>query len=128
MRRHQLTEQQWRRLAPLLPPQQPAVGHPNLNHRMILNGLRWRLRTGCPWRDIPERYGKWQTIYSRFRRWQQAGIWDRILAALQADDDAQGHLDWTLHLVDATIVRAHQHAAGVRKRGATKPWAGAGAA
>ena len=128
MRRHELSERQWQRLAPLLPPQKPTVGRPNLDHRTILNGLRWRLRTGCPWRDIPERYGKWETIYSRFRRWQQAGIWDRILAVIQAEDDAKGQLDWSLHMVDATVVRAHQHAAGAGKKGGTRPLAGAGAA
>jgi transposase len=121
MRRHELTEHQWERLAPLLPPQQPRVGKPNLDHRQIVNGMLWRLRTGAPWRDLPERYGKWKTVYSRFRRWQLAGIWSRVLAALQADGDRRGTLDWSLHFVDGSVVRAHQHAAGARKKGARKP-------
>jgi transposase len=125
-RRHELTEEQWERLAPLLPPQKPNVGRPNLDHREILNGILWRLKTGAPWRDLPERYGKWQTVYSRFRRWQRQGIWDRVLAALQAAGDAQGQVDWTLHFVDGTVVRAHQHAAGAKK-GRRKRLVGVGA-
>jgi transposase len=114
MKRHELTDRQWERLAPLLPPQKPATGRPNHDHRQVLNGILWRLKTGVPWRDLPERYGPWQTVYSRFRRWQRAGIWNRILAALQADADAAGQLDWDLHFVDGTVVRAHQHAAGAK--------------
>ncbi len=113
-RRHELTDDQWRRLEPLLPPQKPVTGKPNRPHRRVLNGILWRLRTGAPWRDLPERYGKWQTVYSRFRRWQQAGVWDRVLAALQAEADARGELDWRLHFLDGTIVRAHPHAAGAK--------------
>ena len=119
MRRHELTVEQWKRLAPLLPPVKPKVGRPNLDHRRILNGIRWRLRTGAPWRDLPERYGNWKTVYSRFRRWQQKGVWDKVLAELQADEDALGNLDWRIHFVDGSVVRAHQHAAGA-KRGRTK--------
>ncbi len=81
----------------------------------MVNAILWRLRTGVPWRDLPERYGPWQTVYSRFRRWQQAGVWERVLAALQADGDVAGALDWTLHFVDGTTVRAHQSAAGAKK-------------
>lgn len=116
MRRHELTDEQWRRLAPLLPPEQPARGRPNHDHRRLLNGILWRLRSGALWRDLPERYGPWETVYSRFRRWQMAGVWDRILTVLQAEGDAAGALDWSLHFVDGSVVRAHQHAAG-QKRG-----------
>ena len=119
MKRHELTDRQWVRLWPLLPPERPARGRPNHDHRRILNGIRWRLKTGVPWRDIPERYGPWQTLYSRYRRWQLAGIWDRILAVLQADADARGQLDWDLHCMDGSVVRAHQHAAGAK--GGTRP-------
>src|SRR5215216_774709 len=114
MKRHELTDAQWERLAPLLPPPRPARGRPNLDHRRILNGLHWRLKTGVPWRDSPERYGAWQTLYSRYRRWQQAGVWERILAALQAEADARGDLDWALHFIDGSVIRAHQHAAGAK--------------
>jgi transposase len=128
VRRHELTDDQWERLAPLLPPQKPATGRPNRDHRTVLNGILWRLRTGVPWRDLPERYGNWQTVYSRFRRWQRAGVWARVLAALQAEGDAAGGLDWGLHFVDGTVVRAHQHAAGAKKGAATRPSAAPAAA
>ena len=114
-RRHELTDEQFARLEPLLPPRRPATGRPNLDHRTVLNGILWRLKTGAPWRDLPERYGKWDTVYSRFRRWQRAGVWQRVLAALRAEADAAGGLDWGLHFVDGTVVRAHQHAAGAKK-------------
>jgi transposase len=120
MGRHELTDDQWARLAPLLPPLKPWSGRSNLDHRQMLNGILWIGKTGAPWRDLPEAYGKWQTVYSRFRRWQRAGIWERILHELQAEADARGELDWSLHFVDGTVVRAHQHAAGAKK-GATKP-------
>ncbi len=115
--RHELTDDQWTRLEPLLPPQRPPTGKPNRDHRTIVNGMVWRLRTGAPWRDLPERYGPWETVYSRFRRWRQAGIWDRVLAAVQAEGDTAGALDWRLHFVDGSTVRAHQHAAGAKKGG-----------
>ena len=75
-------------------------------------------RTGAPWRDLPGRYGSVGTVSSRFYRWRAAGVWDRILAALQAEGDAAGRLDWNLHFVDASVIRAHQHAAGARRDGA----------
>jgi transposase len=114
MDRHELTDEQWTRLAPLLPPQRPERGRPNHDHRRVVNGMLWRLATGAPWRDLPPRYGCWRTVYSRFRRWQRAGVFDRVLAALQRAGDAAGNLDWSLHFVDGSIVRAHQHAAGAK--------------
>jgi transposase len=115
MARHELTDAQWERLQPLLPPQKPHTGRPNKDHRLIINGLLWLLRTGAPWRDLPERYGSWKTVASRFYRWQRAEIWHHILQGLQREADAEGTLDWSLHHVDGTIVRAHQHAAGARR-------------
>jgi len=120
VRRHELTDAQWERLPPLLPPQRPATGRPAKDHRTVVNAILWRLATGVPWRDLPERYGSWQTVYSRFRRWQRAGVWERVLAALQADGDAAGTLDWSLHFVDGSTVRAHQHAAGAKKGAVTR--------
>jgi hypothetical protein len=73
----------------------------------------------APWRDLPSQFGPWETVASRFYRWRRQGIWDRVLAALQADTDARGELDWLLHFVDGSVVRAHQHAAGARRRPAT---------
>src|SRR5437868_14042904 len=112
--RHELTDAQWERLAPLLPPEQPDTGRPNKAHRTMLNAILWKLATGVPWRDLPERYGPWQTVYTRFRRWTRAGVWDRLLAAVQREADAAGAIDWELHFVDGTVIRAHQHAAGAK--------------
>ncbi len=120
METSELTDAQWERLRPLLPPQKPRTGRPANDHRTVLNGILWILRTGCPWRSLPERYGSRKTVSSRFYRWRKAGIWDRVLAALQQRGDADGRLDWSLHFVDSTVVRAHQHAAGA-KRGTRQP-------
>jgi transposase len=114
-RRHELTDVQWERLTPLLPPQRPHTGRPANDHRTILNGMLWILRTGAPWRDLPERYGSWKTVASRFRRWRDAGIWDRILHALQAEAAHDGTLDDTLAIIDGTSIRAHHQAAGAKK-------------
>lgn len=119
-RRHELTDEQWARLEPLLPPQKPPTGRPNKDHRTILNGILWILRTGAPWEDLPERYGSPKTVSSRLYRWRKAGLWDRILATLQSQADAQGAIEWTVHYVDGTVVRAHQSAAGA-KRGTRPP-------
>ena len=118
MGRFDLSDRQWQRLEPLLPPQRPCTGRPNEDHRRIVNGIMWVLRTGAPWRDLPERYGPVGTVSSRFYRWRGAGVRGQVLAALQAEADAKGEVDWDLHFVDATIVRAHQHAAGACRSGA----------
>src|SRR3954447_10172660 len=118
MRRLDVTDAQWQRLEPLLPPEKPRTGRPNHDRRRVVSGMLWIHRTGAPWRDLPERYGPVGTVSSRFYRWCRAGVWDRILCALQAEADARGEIDWDLHFVDATIVRAHQHAAGARRTGA----------
>ena len=77
--------------------------------------ILWKLRTGAPWRDLPERYGPWQTCYDRFVRWRRDGTWDRLLALAQTKSDAVGEVEWDVN-VDSTVVRAHQHAAGGRPR------------
>ena len=115
MKHKELTDTQWERLQPLLPPQKPQTGRPNLDHRRILNGILWLLRTGAPWRDLPYRYGSWRTVASRFYRWRQAGIWQRLFEVVQQQADASGQMDWAVHYVDGTIVRAHPHAAGSPK-------------
>jgi transposase len=114
-RRHELTDDQWTGLATLLPPQRPRTGRPAKDHRTVLNGILWILRTGAPWRDLPGRYGTWQTVYSRFRRWQEAGIWDQVLRTLQAEAAYDDTLDGSLIMIDGSNVRAHQHAAGAKK-------------
>ncbi len=118
MRHFELTDAQWERIAPLLPPQKPRTGRPAEDHRRVLNGLLWILRTGAPWEGLPTRYGPVGTVSSRLYRWRKAGVFDRVLRRLKAQADARGELDWDLHFVDATVVRAHQHAAGARRLGA----------
>ena len=85
-----------------------------MDHRRILNGILWVHRTREPWRDLPLHHGPVGTVSSRFYRWRAAGVWDQVLAALRAEADARGEVDWDLHPVDATVIRAHQHAAGAR--------------
>lgn len=114
MSRGDLTDKQWERLKLLLPARK-RTGRPPKDDRQILNGILWVLRTGAPWRDLPERYGRWGTVYSRFYRWQKQGVWDTLFETVQAQQDAAGQLDWTVHYVDGTTVRAHQHAAGAKK-------------
>ncbi len=84
MNRGDLTDEQWERLQALLPAQKPRTGRPNLDHRTIVNGILWILRTGAPWRDLPERYGRWQSVATRFYRWRQAGVWEGLFNSLQA--------------------------------------------
>jgi transposase len=116
MRRHELTDEQFALIEPWLPVAN-GPGHPWNPHRLLLNGIVWRLRTGAQWRDIPKRYGPWTTIYERFRRWVRDGIWDRILVALQLKLDEQGEIDWQQWALDGTSIRASRAAAGARKKG-----------
>lgn len=111
--RADLTDAQWAVLEPLLPVGKKPGRPPTWTKRQLLDGIRWRTRVGSPWRDVPPDYGCWQTIYGLFRRWQRAGVWAVILAALQTRADAAGLITWDIS-VDSTINRAHQHAAGAR--------------
>jgi transposase len=115
-RRHDLTDAQWAVLEPLLPPSKKPGRPPTWTKRQLIDGIRWRTRAGAPWRDIPECYGSWAAAYAVFRRWQRDGTWARILTALQTLADAAGRITWDVS-VDSSIARAHQHAAGARKRG-----------
>jgi transposase len=126
-RRHQLSDAEWERLQPLLPPHR--AGRARRDDRQICNGLVWKLATGAPWRDLPERSGPWPRVYPRFRRWTLAGVWARRFAAVQRQADATGPLAWTVHVVDGTVIRADPHAAGA-KGGTRRPrrWARARAA
>ena len=110
-RRHELSDAEWARIAPLLPPRETR-GTYYRDHRTILNGMLFWLATGVPWRDLPERYGPWQTVYARFRRWTREGLWQRILDQLHRDLDAAGQIDWELWCIDGSHVRAHKAAAG----------------
>jgi transposase len=112
--RKDLTDRQWQVLEPLLPTGKRPGRRPEWSRRQRINGIRWRLRVGAPWRDAPERYGHWQSIYQLFRRWQRARVWSLLWALLQAFADATGLICWRVS-VDSTINRAHQHAAGARR-------------
>jgi transposase len=111
MRRHELTDAEWQRLQPLLPPR-ARTGRPPKEHRTIINALLWLAKTGAPWRDLPERFGPWRTVATRFYRWTASGLWSRILGELHRAADAQGEVDWEVHMVDGTSVRAHRCSAG----------------
>jgi transposase len=115
-RRHDLTDGQWAVLQPLLPAGRRPGRPPQWTRRQLIDGIRWRIRAGVPWRDVPEWYGSWAAVYGLFRRWQRDGTWARILTALQTHADAAGRIVWDVS-VDSTSARAHQHAAGARKRG-----------
>ncbi|MFE9500342.1 IS5 family transposase [Streptomyces collinus] len=116
MARGDLTDAQWARLELLLP-RGKKPGRPSIwTRRQLIDGIRWRTRAGTPWRDVPERYGPWGRVYDLFRRWQRDGIWQQIFTQLQVQADAKDLITWDIN-VDSTICRAHQHAAGARKRG-----------
>jgi transposase len=83
----ELTEAEWARLRPLLPPQRPRVGRPRHDHRLVLGGILWVVRNGASWRDLPLRYGKWERAYRRYRLWSDTGLWERILRALRTAAD-----------------------------------------
>jgi transposase len=114
LKRHELSEEEWRRLEPLLPSMTPRRGGRWADHRSVINGVFFRARCGVPWRDLPAVYGNWKTVYNRHRRWSLDGTWESILDRLRAGcDEAEGK-DWTV-AADSTITRAHQHAAGARR-------------
>jgi len=124
-RRYELTDEAFERIEPLLPKQKP--GGKWADHRIVLNGMFWILNSGAQWRDMPERYGKWKTVYSRYRRWTREGMFDRILHRLHLELDADGRIDWDVFDVDGSNIRAHQSAAGAAKKGVnanqtTTPW------
>lgn len=124
-RRYELTDEAWQRIEPLLP-QQTRGGRWN-DHRVTLNGIFWILNSGAQWRDMPERYGKWQSVYDRYRRWTREGLFDRILHRLHLELDDDGRIDWSVFDVDGSNIRADRSAAGAGKKGAkqnrvTTPW------
>ena len=114
--RADLTDAQWAVLEPQLPRGKKPGRPPERTKRQLIDGIRWRTRTGAPWRDVPPAYGPWQTVYGLFRRWQRNGTWRAILTSLQGRADAAGLITWDVS-VDSTVARAHQHAAGARRRG-----------
>lgn len=109
--RHELSDYQWQIIEPCLP-QHSGSGRPPADHRLIFNGILWRIKTGTPWRDLPVKYGPWQTVFHRFNSWRKDGVWDQILATLQFYLDQIGLIDWDLFSIDGSNVRAHKAAAG----------------
>ena len=118
MRRHELSDEEWALIGDCFPAN-GGKGGQWCDHRRVLNGMFWRLRTGAPWRDIPERYGPWQTIYDRFNRYRADGTWDGIIEALQIRLDADGRIDWDLWCIDGSSIRASRAAAGASKKVST---------
>lgn len=108
MRRYEITDQQWERISPLLPGKVGDVGRSAADNRLFINAVIWIARSGAPWRDLPERFGPWNSVYQRFRRWAKTDVWKAVFETLQEPD-----LDWLM--IDSTTVRAHQHAAGQKK-------------
>ncbi|WNZ08363.1 IS5 family transposase [Streptomyces sp. 11x1] len=119
MARGDLTDAQWAVLEPLLPKGVKPGRPPTWARRQLIDGIRFRVRTGIPWRDLPAEYGPWGRAYDLFRRWQRDGTWHRIFTALQARADAKELITWDIN-VDSTVCRAHQHAAGARKKGSCR--------
>ncbi|MEU9576182.1 transposase [Streptomyces chilikensis] len=119
MDRGDLTDERWAVLEPLLPKGMRAGRPPVWPRRRLIDGIRFRVRTGVPWRDVPVEYGPWGRAHDLFRRWQRNGTRHHILTRLQSRTDVQGEITWNLS-VDSTVCRAHQHAAGVRKQGACR--------
>ena len=111
MRRFELTDEQWLRVEGLLPGKKGDPGRTAVDSRLFLDAVLWIARTGAPWRDLPERFGPWNSVFQRFDRWSKKGVWQRVFEALQDLD-----LEWLM--VDATIIRAHLHAAGASKKAA----------
>jgi transposase len=118
MSRYELSDRQWGRLEPLLPDRthHHHPGHPFKDHRAIINGILWVLHTGAPWRDLPERYGPWGTVFYRFNRWRQDGTWGRLATILLDELDNRALIDHDLWCIDGTVVRATRSAAGARKK------------
>lgn len=110
MERYAISDRTWDALAPLLPGRAGTSGRNARDNRLFLDAVVWILRNGGPWRDLPERFGNWNSAWRRFDRWSKNGVWLRLFEATQ-----EGDLEWVM--IDSTTVRAHQHAAGAQKRG-----------
>jgi transposase len=105
MHRHALTDEQWEQVEAVIPEQKrgPAA---TLGDRSFLDAVIYRARTGIPWRDLPERFGPWKSVYNRFRNWSLRGVWEQVFKALRVEADEEGCI------VDGTVIRAHQDASG----------------
>src|SRR3954466_8817840 len=116
MKRHELTDEQWALVEPHLPLSTARTGRPASDRRGMLNGIFWILATGAPWRDLPERFGPYQTVYDYFARWRRECVLAGIMEALQIKLDPKGLIDWELWCVDGASVRAARAAAGAEKK------------
>jgi transposase len=116
MKRHELTDEQWSLIDPLIPRKQARTGRPPNDRRLMLNGIFWILRTGAPWRDLPERFGSCKSVHRYFSEWRKTGVFASIIDSLQVRLDAQGLIDWELWCVDGASVRAARAAAGADKK------------
>ena len=114
MRRYALRDDQWDRIKDFLPGREGHVGGTAADNRLFVEAVLYRYRAGVPWRDLPERFGDWKVVYQRFSRWAKSGVFERIFKMLASDHDNE------FMMIDATIVRAHQHSAGARKKTASK--------
>ena len=114
--RYALSDEHWEIIVPLLPPR-PRLGRPRIDDRVVIDGILWVLHTGAPWRDLPDRFGSWKTVYGRFNRWTREGVWDRVLQALNEALRGSGRLSRSW-FIDATHIRATRAAAGGGSRGA----------
>ncbi len=121
-RRYGLRDDQWARMEHVLPGRVGHVGGTARDNRRFVEAVLYRYRAGIPWRDLPERFGGWTSTHARFSRWATSGVWARVFSALSADADNE------YAMIDATIVRAHQHSAGARKKGAATRRSGAAGA
>ena len=116
MKRHALTDEQWLLVDPLIPRSTAKTGRPPSDRRLMLDGIFWILNTGAPWRDLPERFGPWQTVYDHFSKWRKSGVFAVIIGVLQVRLDQQGLIDWDLWCVDGASIRATRAAAGADKK------------
>jgi transposase len=114
-----LTDAEWDLVGPLLPPEGGRPGRPGHDNRPVLDGILWRAREGARWRSIPERYGKWNSVWRRFARWRDLGVFEAVFAALAGSGAAEERVQ----VLDGTIVRAHQHAAGAKGGRTVRLWA-----
>jgi transposase len=115
-KRYELTDEQWQVVEPILPKRTAKTGRRPKDPRQMLNGIVWVLRSGAPWRDVPERYGRWKTVYDYYRNWRNNGTFDRLCSALQTRLDREGRIDWDLWCIDGSSVRAARAAAGASKK------------
>ncbi len=114
-RRHELTDEQWQQIEHLLPGKPGDPGRTSKDNRLFVNAVLWIAKTGAPWRDLPERFGEWNSVWRRFSRWSKSSVWEKVLQALGGDPDLEEVL------LDSSIIRVHQHAAGAKGGKRNKP-------